>query len=62
MFYFIFGYKYLGYGCDQIDLHLSYRILRSKIGRILRNVCNAIWECLRTDTFLDFTEELEKNC
>jgi hypothetical protein len=55
--FFSFGYRYLGSGCDQIDLHLSYKIGHTTIGKILRKVCNAIWECLRVESFPDFTQE-----
>lgn len=44
-------------GCDQIDLYLSYKIGHTTIGKILRKVCNAIWECLRAESFPDFTQE-----
>ncbi|KAF0708998.1 protein ANTAGONIST OF LIKE HETEROCHROMATIN PROTEIN 1-like, partial [Aphis craccivora] len=47
--------KYLGSGCDQIDLHLTYRIGHTTIGKILRKVCNAIWEVLREECFPELT-------
>lgn len=47
----------MGSGCDQIDLHLTYRIGHTTIGKILRKVCSAIWECLRAESFPELTEE-----
>lgn len=47
--------RYLGSGCDQIDLHLTYRIGHTTIGKILRKVCNAIWEVLREECFPELT-------
>lgn len=49
--------RYLGSGCDQIDLHLSYRIGHSTIGRILRKVSKVIWDTLREECFPALTEE-----
>ncbi|XP_045477279.1 protein ANTAGONIST OF LIKE HETEROCHROMATIN PROTEIN 1-like [Harmonia axyridis] len=49
--------RYLGSGCDQIDLHLTYRLGHTTIGKILRKVCMAIWECLLPESFPEFTEE-----
>lgn len=47
----------MGSGCDQIDLHLTYRIGHSTIGKILRRVCGVIWEVLRSETFPELKEE-----
>lgn len=47
--------RYLGSGCDQIDRHLTYRIGHTTIGKILRKVCNAIWEVLREECFPELT-------
>lgn len=47
----------MGSGCDQIDLHLTYRIGHTTIGKILRRVCSAIWECLRAESFPELTEQ-----
>lgn len=47
----------MGSGCNQIDLHLSYRIGHTTIGKILRRVCGAIWEVLRTESFPEMTEK-----
>lgn len=54
---FLFCCRYLGSGCDQIDLHLTYRLGHTTIGKILRKVCMAIWECLLPESFPEFTEE-----
>lgn len=54
LYAFQFFHKYLGSGCDQIDLHLTYRIGHT-IGKILRKVCNAIWEVLREEFFPELT-------
>lgn len=51
----------MGSGCDQIDLHLTYRIGHTTIGKILRKVCGAIWEILRAESFPEPTEEGWKN-
>jgi len=48
-------HRYLGSGCDQIDLHLTYRIGHTTIGKILRKVCSAIWEVLREECFPELT-------
>lgn len=53
----LFCCRYLGSGCDQIDLHLTYRLGHTTIGKILRKVCMAIWECLLPESFPEFTEE-----
>jgi len=50
-------YRYLSRGCDQIDLHLTYRIGHTTIGKILRKVCGAIWDCLHEESFPKLTEE-----
>jgi hypothetical protein len=47
----------LGSGCDQLDLHLTYRIGHSTIGKIVRRVCKAIWETLKEESFPELTEE-----
>eukprot|EP00102_Acyrthosiphon_pisum_P018038 XP_008189665.1 PREDICTED: uncharacterized protein LOC100572615 [Acyrthosiphon pisum] len=52
----MYMYKYLGSGSDQIDLHLTYRLGHTTIGKILRKVCNALWDCLREESFPEFTE------
>nr|CAI5850903.1 unnamed protein product [Callosobruchus analis] len=49
--------RYLGSGCDQLDLHSSYRIGHTTIGKIVRKVCKAIWETLRETSFPPLTEE-----
>ncbi|XP_022162402.1 protein ALP1-like [Myzus persicae] len=48
--------QYLGSGSDQIDLHLTYRLGHTTIGKILRKVCSALWDCLREESFPEFTE------
>lgn len=52
-----FHYRYLGSGCDQLDLHLQYRVGHSTIGKILRKVCSAIWDTLKEESFPEFTEQ-----
>ena len=47
----------MGSGCDQLDLHLTYRIGHSTIGKIVRRVCRAIWETLKEESFPELTEE-----
>jgi len=49
-------FRYLGSGSDQIDLHLTYRLGHTTIEKILRKVCNALWDCLREESFPEFTE------
>lgn len=57
LFNFYFSYRYLGSGCDQIDLHLTYIIVHMTIGKIFRRVCSAIWEVLRAESFSEMTEK-----
>lgn len=45
----------MGSGCDQNDLHLTYRIGHTTIGKLLRRVCSAIWVCLREESFPELT-------
>ncbi|KAE9522680.1 hypothetical protein AGLY_016902 [Aphis glycines] len=47
--YFRMSVKYLGSGCDQKDLHLTYRLGHSTIGYIIRRVCTATWETLKEE-------------
>ena len=47
----------MGSGCDQLDLHLTYRIGHSTIGKIVRRVCRAIWETLKEESFPELKEE-----
>lgn len=46
-----------GSGCDQIDLHVTYRIGHTTVGKILRRICGVIWEVLRAESFPELTEE-----
>lgn len=56
MLYFDFDFRYLGSGCNQLDLHLTYRIGHTTVGRILRKVCKVIWDTIREESFPQFTE------
>lgn len=51
-----FHYRYLGNGCDHLDLHLQYRVGHSTVGKILRKVCSAIWDILKEESFPEFTQ------
>nr|CAI5822799.1 unnamed protein product [Callosobruchus analis] len=57
VFLFLHCFRYLGSGCDQLDLHLTYRIGHTTIRKIVRKVCKAIWETLRETSFPPLTEE-----
>lgn len=37
-------------------MHLTYRLGHTTIGKILRKVCSALWDCLREESFPEFTE------
>ncbi|KAJ8966615.1 hypothetical protein NQ314_003423 [Rhamnusium bicolor] len=49
--------RYLGSGCNLIDLHYQYQIGHSTIRKIVHKVCKAIWTYLKEECFPVFSKE-----
>ena len=47
----------MGSGCNLIDLHYTYRIGHSTLGKMIKHVCLAIWRNLREENFPAFEKE-----
>lgn len=52
-----FTYRYLATGCYFTDLHYTYRMGRSTISAIVKEVCNSIWKELVSECIPQLDEE-----
>ena len=53
--------RYLGGGASMHDLHIQYRIGHSTISLIVREVCSAIWNEMKSKCFPELTPEFWLN-
>lgn len=49
-----FCYRYLGSGCSLKDLHYSYRIGQSTLSKVVRKVCENVWQIFKEECFPPF--------
>lgn len=50
-------FRYLGSGDSMISISYAFRIAHNTVSKIIKETCDAIWDCLNQDVLLKPTEQ-----